>query len=54
MCGDIVTTEREKDKYLGDILTGSLSLSVLATIKDRESTVRGAMIEAKLLAEDFR
>ena len=54
MCGNFMTKEKPQDKYLGDMLAGSLSLSVLATIKDRESKVRGAMLEAKLLVEDFR
>ena len=54
MCGDIVTKEKTEYKYLGDMLAGTLALSVLATIKDRESKVRGAMLEAKVLVEDFR
>ena len=54
MCGDIVTKEKAEYKYLGDMIAGSLALSVTSTIKDRESKVRGAMLEAKVLVEDFR
>ena len=54
MCGDIVTKEKKVEKYLGDMIAGSLSECVLATIADREGKVRAAMIEAKTLVEDFR
>ena len=54
MCGNIVTKEKDKDKYPGDVLAGSLRMSVLATIQDREPKVKAAMIETKHLVEDFR
>ena len=54
MCGSIKTKEKNEDKYLGDMLAESLSQSILATINDRQAKVRGAMMEAKLLVEDFR
>ena len=36
------------------MLAGTLRESVIATISDREAKVRGAMVEAKTIIEDFR
>ena len=45
MCGDFEVKEKDKDKYLGDILhQGGLSCSVMATVKDRSGKVKAAML----------
>ena len=43
-CGEIVTKEKDKDKWLGQILSGGgLSDSVAETVAAREGRVRGAV-----------
>jgi hypothetical protein len=55
MLGNITMKEKEQEKYLGDILSShGLSESVKATIKKRESKIRGAVYELRALTEDYR
>ena len=41
-------------KYFGQILKDNLSLSAFATVKSRESKIKGATMEIKSIIEDFR
>ena len=41
-------------KYLGQILKDNLSVSAFATVKSRESKIKGATMEIKSIIEDFR
>ena len=48
MLGDIIMKEKDKGKYLGDILSSKgLSASVEATIKEREAKTVGAIYELR-------
>ena len=45
MCGHFKIKELQKEKWLGDMFTGSLKQSSMGTIKDREKKVRRACYE---------
>ena len=46
--------EKERDKYLGQVIESNLSLSALATVQDRVGKIKGAAIEIKSIIEEFR
>ena len=55
MLGKMILTEKQQEKYLGDILDSrGLKESVKATIKDRTGKVKGSIYELRAVIEDFR
>jgi hypothetical protein len=55
MCGQVVMTLVEEDKWLGQQLSGGgLGQSVAATVAAREGRVRGACLEIADIVEDWR
>ena len=55
MLGKMTILEKQQEKYLGDILdSAGLTESVAATIRDRESKVKGSIYELRAIIEDFR
>ena len=45
--------EKEKYKYLGQVLESNISISALATVQDRVGKIKGAAIEIKSIIEEF-
>jgi hypothetical protein len=55
MCGDFITKEKVCDKWLGDMFhQDGLAASVVATIKERQPKVKGALYEAAAIVDDWR
>ena len=54
MCGDFTMKELVEEKWLGDMLSGSLKESVIATIRSREGKVRRAAFEIMNIVNDYR
>ena len=55
MFGEIVTTNKVFDKYLGDMIhKDGLETSVEATISDRLGVIASATYEIKAVMDDYR
>ena len=54
MCGNFLMKELCQEKWLGDMFSGGLRESVLATIKSREGKVRRAAFEIMSIVNDYR
>ena len=46
--------EKEKDKYLGQVINSNISTSALSTVQERVGRIKGAAIEIKSIIEDFK
>ena len=46
--------EKEKDKYLGQMIESNLAASALATVQERSGKIKGAAIEIKGIIEEFQ
>ena len=46
--------EKDKNKYLGQIIKSDLATSALKTVKDRVGKIKGASIEIKAIIEEFK
>lgn len=54
-CGQFITQERQKDKWLGQILSsGGLADCVAETVNSKLGKIRGASIEIALVINDWR
>ena len=55
ICGQFVTQERQKDKWLGQILSaGGLADCVAETVSAKLGKIRGASLETTLVVNDWR
>ena len=46
--------EKDKDKYLGQVIKSNIATSALETVKDRVGKIKGASIEIKAIIEEFQ
>ena len=46
--------EKDKDKYLGQMIKSDIATSALETVKDRVGKIKGASIEIKAIIEEFQ
>ena len=46
--------EKERDKYLGQVIKSNMATSALATVQERSGKIKGAAIEIKGIIEEFQ